>query len=342
MATDPASAAAATSDNYTIDGMNIFWVLFVLTCASAIHPLGSAPGYPPPFARNLRTLPLCSLFDAALLYHDLFLLSFQNGIPLRGAARRLATKRIRQTIPALYGGRRDEDEEDRFFQTLIGILYLDFWPRALANVAVVLIYTKICGFGNVRLSHAIATICFVGWVAMEGFLYLAFGFRVMAKERRLAGYHHHTGDEAVPFNSKRQKVLQSAIGVLVVGQLAVLLWAVISAALPRQAHNMEFPVKMDGDRHHAGYQLDIHSPEQGYELPVGFGAPRADLAACYRRSGHAILHNRDNNLGWELCCSRRGFFGPFCAFVCPYRWWGVCGVARCKPVFVGGPLRGMG
>lgn len=261
---------AATGDE--IDGMNIFWILFALSVASSIHNLGSAPGFPGAFTRYFRILPLSSLFDLSLMYLN-FLEHWspwqrwrqhQSGdtslirravactrmlvSSARLSARKISIRRFALAnkdnldqfdLPTSTSGNeagRDEALAERLKLRLsVSIPYLlDFWPRFFANVGLIFVYTKICGFTNVPFSTAIATIYFVSWFGMEVFLYLAFGLSrdvsiVHRQELKdvLTEHPRRGTDDA----ARRERILR-AIGVFLnIGQLIALVMVFIVAAV---------------------------------------------------------------------------------------------------------------
>ncbi|KAL2134160.1 hypothetical protein VTI74DRAFT_859 [Chaetomium olivicolor] len=157
-----------------IDGMNVFWVLFSLISATALHPLSAAPGFSPDVSRFIRTLPLCSLLDVLRLYSDRFARwELDRGqVSPRAAAQSIATQRLRQ------GMRRAPPEEGGSrLRAHLTLLYLEAWPRFLANVGMLLAYAKIWGFRGVGWLQALATVCFVIWATVELVLVTAFGIR---------------------------------------------------------------------------------------------------------------------------------------------------------------------
>lgn len=157
--------------------MNIFWILFILISATSVHPLGTAPGFPDEFSRYVRILPLCSLLDVSHMYFHCLQQWRAHGTPIMAAARVICTKRLkknlRRAVKQSEGdeqeGPHEEPEQENHLRAQLIQLYLELIPRLLANMGVVLAYTKICGFRGVPNSHGIASICFATWAAMEIF-----------------------------------------------------------------------------------------------------------------------------------------------------------------------------
>jgi len=155
-----------------VDGMTVFWILFGLSSAAALHPLGSAPGLPPEFASYVRVLPLSSVQDTVLLYAECVWVWWSRCVSLRDAARQTALARLGQKLPS-------DIKDDNWAQAFVRFFFLDIRPRVLANVVVVLAFVKLCGIhGNamaLAVSFIAATAAFASWLAMEIFLTAAFG-----------------------------------------------------------------------------------------------------------------------------------------------------------------------
>ncbi|KAK4236623.1 hypothetical protein C8A03DRAFT_35479 [Achaetomium macrosporum] len=137
--------------NNAVDGMHIFWILFPLISATALHPLGAAPGFPHDISRYVRILPLCSLLDVLQLYCQWLTRWRQShGIitssSARALARDIAIDRLLRNMRRAPADSDDSDDEQRDNSRLhaqLTLLYLEAVPRLLANAAVVLVYGKI-------------------------------------------------------------------------------------------------------------------------------------------------------------------------------------------------------
>src|SRR4051794_10776486 len=112
MSVSPSDSALPAVGDDVVDGMTIFWILFGLCSAAALHPLGTAPGLPPKFTRYVRVLPFNSLQDTVLLYAECTRLWWRENRPLLYAARQTALARLRQKLP---GHVKDDDVAQAFF-----------------------------------------------------------------------------------------------------------------------------------------------------------------------------------------------------------------------------------
>ncbi|KAK4213461.1 hypothetical protein QBC37DRAFT_463831 [Rhypophila decipiens] len=242
-----------------LDGMNIFWTIFALTCASSMHNLGSAPGFPASFRRYyFRVLPLCSLFDMLVMHLDFWTRWRQesgrrHGISIRQilksarvSAREVAILRLSRTQI-----RAGDDQVRRHGEGNSGGMsanagdsvedsfLFDSWPRFFADAGLIFVYTKINGFRftNAPLLHAIATVYFVSWFGMEIFLYLAFGFMIgthggsLATDVELRRASEKTRPLWSQSNDARKRLLRAIGLLLVVGQIMAPLSLFLPAAV---------------------------------------------------------------------------------------------------------------
>ena len=153
--------------------MNIFWVLFILTSATAFHPVGAALGFSPQFSRYVRIFPLFALLDAIQAYSDLVdhrTSGIRRQISWRQAAQIVATESLRHTMG-------DNIEGDSDLQAALVRYYLDGIPRLLANIGLTLTFAKMCGFNSVPVAQTLAAVIFGTWAALELLLLMAFGIR---------------------------------------------------------------------------------------------------------------------------------------------------------------------
>ncbi|KAK0614013.1 hypothetical protein B0T14DRAFT_570001 [Immersiella caudata] len=79
-----------------VNGINIFWIIFILALTSAWHPFGAAPDFPPKIRRYIPIFPLTSLLDTLLLYGEftspLFSQNTNERTSLRSAARAVSIR----------------------------------------------------------------------------------------------------------------------------------------------------------------------------------------------------------------------------------------------------------
>ncbi|KAM7197274.1 hypothetical protein V8F33_005702 [Rhypophila sp. PSN 637] len=244
-----------------LDGMDIFCIIFALTCASYIHILGSAPGLFPAFRRYFRVLPLCGLFDMLVMYVDFLTLWRQKRFERHGAysirqilksarvsAREVVILRLSQTQT-----RAGDDQVRRHGEGKSGgmsanaagdsvekLFLFDSWPRFFADAGLIFVYyTKINGFrfSNAPLLHTIATVCFVSWFGMEIFLYLAVGLMFgtrggsLATDVELRRAPEKTRPLWSQGNDARKRFLRAVGLLLVVGQIMALLALFLPAAV---------------------------------------------------------------------------------------------------------------
>ncbi|KAK4206932.1 hypothetical protein QBC37DRAFT_406672 [Rhypophila decipiens] len=240
-----------------VDGMNIFWVLFILISVTVLHPLGRAPGFSR-FTRYERMLPLSSALDAVDLYVACIQAWRTQGLPFRKAARAICNERLQGNLPpadnlpnALLPMQNqadspsdgDEDNSRRQdmqsrLRFIIAQLYLDSIPRVLANIGIVLTYAKVCGFRGVPYSLAVATVCFSTWMSMEAFLVVAFWFR--SPKRMLADSQDglDIGPNRTRPGRRRPQVLRVLARILVLVQIMALLGIFIAAAVTARRHGV--------------------------------------------------------------------------------------------------------
>ncbi|KAM7187600.1 hypothetical protein V8F33_011156 [Rhypophila sp. PSN 637] len=233
-----------------VDGMNIFWVLFILISATVLHPLGRAPGFSSRFTRYVRILPLSSILDAIQIYVSCIQTWRTRDLPFRKAARAICNERLQGNLPPADDLRNaslpmqnradshsdgDGDNSRQDMQSrlrfIIVQLYLDSIPRMLTNIGIVLTYAKICGFRRVPYSLAMATVYFSTWMSLEGFLLVGFWFR--SPKQMLADSQDglDLGPRRTRPGRRRPQVFQVLARVLVLAQTMALLGVFIAAAV---------------------------------------------------------------------------------------------------------------
>ncbi|KAM7211035.1 hypothetical protein V8F06_013583 [Rhypophila decipiens] len=246
MPDSPASDAAGE-----VDGMNIFWVLFILISATVLHPLGRAPGFYSQFTRYVRILPLSGALDAIHMYVACIQAWRSRGLPFRLAARAICNERLQGNLPPAdnlpnaslpmqnqadshsdgdENNSRRQDMQSRL-RFIITQLYLDSIPRVIVNIGIVLAYAKVCGFRGVPYSLAVATVCFSTWMSMEAFLVVAFWFR--SPKRMLADGQDDLdlGPNRTRPGRRRPQVLRVLARILVLVQIMALLGVFVAAAV---------------------------------------------------------------------------------------------------------------
>jgi hypothetical protein len=195
-----------------VGGMNIFWTIFGLALACSLHPLGSACGFHPEFARYVRVLPLCNPLDILIFIYEYYLLAEADKWTFWKPLVDLAADRCSHAIglappqdveqaPQLQDPAGDGHEDGAATVSALAFFSLDFRSRLIQNALVVFLYAKLWGYHGIPVSFGIATTYFTSWTIMELVLILAHGFRVLPYKRLRSALTMGSGQTAAQLAS---------------------------------------------------------------------------------------------------------------------------------------------